>query len=352
MRRVRSCCGPWSWTRRWPDARYNLAFAHSALGDYQAALKETKLALELNPYIPTPRFRLLIDLHFEPAGVFAPDLDAGTHLDTSQGVASFDFRAAQELEGVFGEVPQRRPVPACWPQPGEELLQAAARRWSADCWNRHCRRSQQAGVLGASRMEVLLLQGEIFLRRGLSGEAVERFDAALAEIARSGSADQDAALRRALHGAARSLLDLDRMAQAVEAAERLCELAPKDVEALRTLGYALSRVEDYGRAAIVLEQARAVAPDDIGVLTQLGTAYAAAGDLERAENALRHAVDTDELAVGAATRWRRCWRAADAPMRRRRSTRGRCDCCHRTARRRSGWRGCTSSRGECAQPYT
>jgi tetratricopeptide (TPR) repeat protein len=71
------------------------------------------------------------------------------------------------------------------------------------------------------------------------------------------------------------------------------------VEALRTLGDALSRVEDYARAAIVLEQARLTAPNDVHLLTRLGEAYAAAGDLDGAESALRRAVSVDSWAVGA-----------------------------------------------------
>ena len=49
----------------------------SALGDYQGALRETKLALDLNPYIPQPRYKLLIDLQFEEASVLAPELSPG-----------------------------------------------------------------------------------------------------------------------------------------------------------------------------------------------------------------------------------------------------------------------------------
>jgi tetratricopeptide (TPR) repeat protein len=161
--------------------------------------------------------------------------------------------------------------------------------------------AQRAGVTGAPRVEVLLLQGEIFLRRGLSGEAVDRFNDALAELAKSDIADHDDLLRQALYGAARSLLDLERMAEAVEAAERLCELAPGDVEALRTLGDALAKVEDHARAAIVLEQARSAAPDDVHLLTSLGSAYAAAGNAQRAESTLRRAISNDSMAVAART---------------------------------------------------
>ncbi|CAN5780211.1 hypothetical protein BH23GEM9_BH23GEM9_28140 [soil metagenome] len=282
------------------EARYNLAFAHSALGDYQAALRETKLALELNPYIPEPRFRLLIDLHFEAAGVFAPELDAATHYDSAETVPSFHFEPG-ELDVVFEDPAVAGGVARLPSQPGDELLHAVREALQRGQLEQASAAVQRAGLQGASRMEVLLLQGEIFLRRGLSGEAVERFDAALAEITRNGSGDNDDALRRALYGAARSLLDLGRMPQAVEAAERLCALAPDDVEALRTLGDALSRVHDFGRAAIVLEQARRAAPDDVHLLTQLGAAFAAGENADAAETTLRRAIEIDSRAVAART---------------------------------------------------
>jgi cellulose synthase operon protein C len=276
------------------EARYHLAFALSTLGDHQGALRETKIALELNPYIPTPRFRLLIDLQFEEASILAPELDAAERIRGEDVVRSFDFEPAA-LESVFTAAPAGLRTSSV---AQEDLLQAQ-QALEHGLLEQATAAAQRAAVTGADRAEVLLLLGEIFLRRELAGEAVERFNDALAEIRRGAAADPDAALRRALHGAARSLLDLGRMGEAVEAAERLCSLAPTDVEALRTFGEALSRVRDYARAAIVLEQARLIAPDDINLLTQLGTAYASAGDPDGAEYALRRAITLDEFAVGA-----------------------------------------------------
>jgi cellulose synthase operon protein C len=277
------------------EARYHLGFALSALGDYDAALRETKFALELNPYIPAPRFRLMIDLQFEEASLLAPELDEPERVHGRDAVRSFHFHPGA-LDSLFAGDAQAGPSTG---EPGSDLLESARTALSRGQLEQASGYAQRASLAGAERMEVLLLQGEIFLRRELSGEAIERFNAALAEIRRSGSGDQDDALRRALHGAARSLLDLGRMAEAIEAAERLCELAPGDVEGLRTLGDALARVGDHARAAIVLEQARLGAPDDINLLTQLGAAYAAAGDLDGAESALRRAIHADARAVGA-----------------------------------------------------
>jgi cellulose synthase operon protein C len=280
-----------------PDARYHLAFALSALGDYQGALRETKLALELNPFIPAPRFRLLIDLHFEQASVPAPELDAAARLEGDAAIEAFHFEPS-ELDDMFGMAARQA---AAERAPGAELLDAARRALDRGLLDRASAEAQRAAARGADRTEVLLLQGEIFLRRGLSGEAVERFEGALSAIARDGTGDDDDALRRALHGAARSLLDLGRMSEAVEAAERLCELAPDAVEALRTLGEALFRVNDYTRAALVLEQAQHAAPGDVHVLTQLGMAYAANDEPAAAEAVLRRAVEQDGMAVAART---------------------------------------------------
>jgi cellulose synthase operon protein C len=284
---------------RLPDARYQLAFALSALGDYQGALREAKLAMELSPYIPSPRFRLLIDLHFEEASVLAPELDTAEYRAGADGIDRFQFHP-EALDDVFGHgatgaVGSEQGGPSA---PGAELLRAAHTALERGLLDEATTAAQRAAIQGASRTEVLLLQGEIFLRRGASGEAVERFNEALAEIA-GGDDDSDDALRRALSGAARSLMDLGRMQEAVEAAERLCGLAGEEVESLRILGDALARVADYGRAAIVLEHARLGAPNDVGLLTQLGSAYAAAGDPEGAELALQRAIAHDPHAVGA-----------------------------------------------------
>ncbi|HUF51217.1 MAG TPA: tetratricopeptide repeat protein [Longimicrobiales bacterium] len=282
---------------RLAEARYHLAFALSAIGDYQGALRETKLALELNPYIPTPRFRLLIDLQFEEASVLAPELDSAAHVAGGDSIAAFHFQAGA-LDNVFTGTALAGPQPDAQ-SPGDEMLLAAHAALERGLLEQALTEAQRAGMYGAPRIEVLLLQGEIYLRRNFSGEAVERFYEALGEIAGAGSADTDDALRRALLGAARSLLDLGRLPEAVEAAERVCALAEDNVDALRTLGEALARVQDHARAAIVLERARLHAPNDVALLTQLGAAYAAAGDPDGAESALRRAITLEPRAVAA-----------------------------------------------------
>jgi tetratricopeptide (TPR) repeat protein len=85
-----------------PEARYHYGFALSAAGDYQGALRETNQAMALNPYITTPRFRLLIDLQFEDASVAAPDLDGGERVASGEVIESFEFEPSA-LDSVLGD---------------------------------------------------------------------------------------------------------------------------------------------------------------------------------------------------------------------------------------------------------
>jgi cellulose synthase operon protein C len=287
------------------EARYQLAFALSALGDYQGALRETKLALMKNPYIAAPRFRLLIDLQFEETSVLAPELDIEERVRAGESVENFEFEAGA-LDAVFGIadplVAAEAVAPTTATRAGEadQWLDAAGEALARGQLDTASAAIQRAFASGAPHALAYLLQGEILLRRGFSGEAVERFEAVLREIAAtSGVADTDDTLRRALHGAARSLLELGRLAEAVEAAERLCALAPDDVDALRTLADALSRAGDHARAVIVLEEARTRAPDHVSLLTQIGLECLATGDPDGAETALRRALALDGDAVAA-----------------------------------------------------
>ena len=97
-----------------PEARYHLAFALSALGDYQGALRETKLALDLNPYIPQPRYKLLIDLQFEEASVLAPELDAAQQVLAPGGdvITEFEFQPESLAAAFDSALTETAPVRA------------------------------------------------------------------------------------------------------------------------------------------------------------------------------------------------------------------------------------------------
>jgi cellulose synthase operon protein C len=285
------------------EARYHLAFALSACGDYPGALRETRQALELNPYIAPPRFRLLIDLQFEEAGVLAPELDVGAQVTADEGIESFEFEP-DALDAILGPAPQPETAKADAPSsPASIEWLAAARAALLDGrFDRAAADAQRAAAQGANRIEVLLVQAQIFLQRGLPGEAVERFDEALEELDRGGRGDDPsphAALRRALHGLTRSLLDLRRLDAAVVAAERLTAQARDDVGAQTLLAEALQRAGDVERAIAVLEAAAQRAPDDVALLTQLGGAYRERGDHVRAEATLRRVLAASEQAPAA-----------------------------------------------------
>ena len=47
------------------EAHYNLSFTLSNLGDFEGALRETKRALELDPYYVAQKFELAIDVEYE-----------------------------------------------------------------------------------------------------------------------------------------------------------------------------------------------------------------------------------------------------------------------------------------------
>src|SRR5690606_15464172 len=127
--------------------------------------RETKLALELNPYIPAPRFRLLIDLQFEEASVLAPELDPSQHVDgaTGESIQTFDFQP-ESLDAVFagdaaGGVAGMQAASA---PPGSdgaaEWLSSARTALERGELEKATADAQRAAVLGADRNEVLLLQ--------------------------------------------------------------------------------------------------------------------------------------------------------------------------------------------------
>src|SRR6185295_6415335 len=57
------------------EAHYNLSFALSTLGDYDAALREVGKAQSLDPYYVAQKFRLAIELQYEdPVIAVVPDV--------------------------------------------------------------------------------------------------------------------------------------------------------------------------------------------------------------------------------------------------------------------------------------
>jgi tetratricopeptide (TPR) repeat protein len=285
-----------------PEAHYHYAFALSASGDYPGALRETSRALELNPYITVPRFRLLVDLQFEDVSVAAPDLDNPARIATGSTIESFDFDAS-DLDAALGGVeepvrePHRELAP---PEPSTpasiEWLAAARSELAGGQFAEAMSAVQRAAGAGGNRIEVQLLQGEIHASSGAAGEAVERFEAVLAELdtlmmPEATGLDEVDVRRRALAGLARSLLDLDRPEPAIRAAERWHAMAPRDIDAILTLADAFEENGQPRRATKLIASALETQPDNPELLTRLGAAYVGSGELQLAERELRRAID-------------------------------------------------------------
>lgn len=269
------------------DARYHLGFVLSSLGDFQGALRETKRALEREPVMPTPVFQLLIDVQFEAGSLPAPQTPEQERVRYGTPVSDFDFEPAaldQAFEALRG--PSREPVRR------EELDQvmAAARvamergklRAAAD-------RAARAAALAPGEPETLLLQGEVLLRQGLAGEALERFQAAAAAGGEDGVGGHE--------GAARALLELGRVQEAVAAAT--AARAAGGTPAL--LARALLAAGHPERATPVFEALLAEREGDpgAGVLAGYGEALLEVGRPRDAEVAFRRAL---EVAQGVAAR--------------------------------------------------
>lgn len=284
-----------------PEAHYHYAFALSAAGDYPGALRETSRALELSPYITFPRFQLLIDLQFEDAAVPAPELDAAARVAPGAPIETLDLDPI-EIDDALAAVEADVPEPAVESAPlapsapaSIEWLAAARSALGGGQYTDAMSHVQRASALGANRIEVRLLEGEIHLAMGAAGEAVERFDHVLIDLDRvadphdAGVDDADVRLR-ALAGMARARLELRQADAAAEAAERWLALVPGDTAGIAVLADAFEEKGEPRRAARVLENAIADTPEALELVTRLGSAYLTIGDLERAERTLRSAI--------------------------------------------------------------
>src|SRR5690606_36032646 len=137
-------------------------------------------AIELGLLYPTPRFRLLIDLQFEHAGMNAPELEVAERVASGAGVESFQFDSV-ELDGLFAEfegAAAGRSRAGSDEALRDSLVAAreAAERGEYDTAGAEAVR---AAASGSESAEVLLLLGDVYLGQGLAGEALERYNAVL-----------------------------------------------------------------------------------------------------------------------------------------------------------------------------
>jgi tetratricopeptide (TPR) repeat protein len=142
----------------------------------------------------------------------------------------------------------------------------------------------RALVRGANTGEGLTLLGDIFLRQGLHGEALERYRNARNVTARA---------PRALAGETRALLLMGRAAEARTIAEELLLADASNVESLLLVAGARADAGDPAAARELLKSARRLAPARSDVLRQFGDVARAAGDVEGAIAAYKNALDLD-----------------------------------------------------------
>jgi len=313
------------------EARNALARAVECLGEHEGALRETKRALEMDPYYTSPRYKLSIDLQYEGGEVWAPELAAperieprgpgvrGFHFDPGELDSAFKALDAPELargeprleaRPLLGEtgisIPDPRTLPAGsraadWASvgaappreesmvepvavPSEDRFAEAREHLAHGLYERAMRVVARIVRQGGDAAEGAIIVGGVFLQRGLYGEALERFDEALSR--RPGSAD-------ALLGRTRCLLELDRVEEALAAAEQLEPITDGHTERLLTVGEVFVKAGKGKRALRALQAAVQAAPRDPVVQRQMARAALALGNRRKAREAYRLAIAED-----------------------------------------------------------
>ncbi len=270
------------------EAHYNLGFTLSNLGDFEGALRATKRALELDPYYTPQKFELAIDVEYEdPDLSIAPELGGGEH--TAAGVESFAFDA-ELLDSLFTQLAPEMPAE---PEPRksaevvvapEQFFVLAHDYLAKGMLDRAVVEANRALVRGAPTAEGFAILGDIFMRQGLFGEALERYRTARV------TAPLDAKL---LAGETRALLAMDRVVEARATAETLLGVDGGSVEALLLTAAARARAGDPAAARELLRSARRLAPARADVLKEFGDVARLAGDVDGAIAAYRNALDLD-----------------------------------------------------------
>ncbi len=141
---------------------------------------------------------------------------------------------------------------------------------------------------GAARADAMSLLGEIYARRGLHGEALERFRSAREEK----PGDRGAAL-----GELKALVALDRAAEGSALAEEMVERLPRDVEVLHAAARIRLATGDATRALGAVTLAQTLAPGRSDLLHLQARVAARLDDRAAAIEACRRALELDDSLV-------------------------------------------------------
>jgi cellulose synthase operon protein C len=266
------------------EAHYNMSFTLSNLGDFEGALRETKRALELDPYYVAQKFELAMDVEYEdPDLSIQPDL-GGAERTAEAAVADFSFDP-QSLDSLFKEITPVVTAPAPPPRNTDSSPYAMATDYlSKGFYDRASAEINRAMSRGHAKAEGMALLGDVFAKQGLFGEALERFREALR---------LEPELRSARIGEAWSLVRVGRGKEARPLAQRLLRETPDDVDVLMLTATACSEAGDPAAALSVLDAARRVAPMRADIQQKMGDIARSLGDNEGAITAYRHALELD-----------------------------------------------------------
>src|SRR3989449_2118750 len=266
-------------------AHYNLSFTLSNLGDFDGALRATKRALELDPYYVTQKFHLTIDLQYEKATIgIAPEISADVTAETLGEDFNFDQRL---LDNIFQEL---APAAAAAEPPAgkaaDDPLALARDYVSKGLMDVAAAEAVRAVQRGASRAEAGVLLGDIFAKRGLHGEALERYREA--RSLEPGRADARLGEVKALFA-----LGGPRAEEARALAEELLELTPDNVDALVAAAKGRAAGGDAAGALTALQQAQTRAPGRADLHKLQGDIAVKVGDKAGALAAYRSALELD-----------------------------------------------------------
>src|SRR5438876_621894 len=267
-------------------AHYNLSFTLSNLADYDGALRATKRALELDPYYVSQKFALASDLQYETVSIgIVPEISADVPAENLGADFAFDQRLLDNIfQALEPPAAAAQTAAAGLAKKADDPLALARDYVSKGMMDLAVAEAMRAVQRGADRGQAATLVGDIYARRGLHGEALERYREART---------LDAANSAAALGEVRSLLAVHRAAESLPLAEELVATAPDDVEVLVAAARARAATGDAAGALTALRQAQTRAPARADLHKLQGDIALKVGDRQGARAAYRAALDLD-----------------------------------------------------------